>query len=102
MTSPHDFRRWLVPVLVVLASLAATAGCVVDYQLGSAPDETTVRVAADQAWTDTGVEMLAGEQLGIDYVDGMWSPWPGGSYDAIGSGGDPRCDCNRILGALPI
>jgi hypothetical protein len=83
----------------VLVSLVATAACVIDYQLEDEPSNTTVRVEADQPWTDTGVDVLPGQRIAIDYVDGMWSPWPGGSYDAIGSGGDPRCDCNRLMGA---
>jgi hypothetical protein len=36
--------------------------------------------------------------LAIRYETGQWSPWPGGSYDALGFGGDPRCDCNVIRG----
>ncbi len=58
----------------------------------------TVRVPADQAWTDTQIDLAAGDQLEIEFQGGMWSPWPGGNYDAIGSGGDPLCDCNRLMG----
>jgi hypothetical protein len=86
-------------VFVALALVASTAGCVIDHELGNSPSVVTVDVAADEPWTDTGVDILPGERLEIDYVDGMWSPWPGGAYDAIGSGGDPRCDCNRLMGA---
>jgi hypothetical protein len=99
MTSSGIPLRPLVPALVALVSFAATAGCIIDYQLDNDPRTATVRVAADQPWTDTGIDVLPGERIEIDYVDGMWSPWPGGSYDAIGSGGDPRCDCNRLIGA---
>ena len=99
MTSPRILRRLLVPALAALVLLAATAGCIVDYQLGNNPTSVVVRVAADEPWTDTGVDILPGERLEIDYVAGLWSPWPGGAYDAIGSGGDPRCDCNRLMGA---
>jgi hypothetical protein len=88
----------LAPVFVAFAMLAATAGCAIDYQLGNDPRIVTVAVAADQDWTDTGVDVVAGERLRINYVSGKWSPWTGGSYDAIGSGGDPRCDCNRMMG----
>ena len=99
MATPRIPRRPLTLALVALVSLAATAGCIIDYQLDNNPKTATVRVAADQPWTDTGINVLPGERIEIDYVDGMWSPWPGGSYDAIGSGGDPRCDCNRLIGA---
>jgi len=99
MKSPRTPLCPLVPALVALVSFAATAGCIVDYQLDNGPRTATVRVAADQPWTDTGIDVLPGERIEIDYVDGMWSPWPGGLYDAIGSGGDPRCDCNRLIGA---
>lgn len=88
----------MVPALVALAAFAATASCVIDYQMEDGPQVVTVRVAADQPWTDTGVDILPGERIEIEYVDGLWSPWLGGSYDAIGSGGDPRCDCNRVMG----
>jgi hypothetical protein len=99
MTSPRILRRLLVSALAALVLLSATAGCIIDYQLENNPTSVVVRVAADEPWTDTGVDILPGERLEIDYVDGMWSPWPGGAYDAIGSGGDPRCDCNRLMGA---
>lgn len=98
MRSLRSSRRCLTPVLAALVSLAATAGCVIDYQLDDGPLAATVRVAADEPWTDTGIDVGPGDRIEIDYVDGMWSPWPGGSYDAIGSGGDPRCDCNRVMG----
>jgi hypothetical protein len=80
------------------AAVAATLGCVVDYQLGSEREAVTVRVLADRAWTDTGVDVLSGEQLQIDYLHGQWSPWPGDAFDALGFGGDPRCDCNQMAG----
>jgi len=98
MTSFRSSRRSLVPVLAAFVSLVATTACIIDYQLEDEPNSTTVRVEADRPWTDTGVDVLPGERIEIEYVDGLWSPWPGGSYDAIGSGGDPRCDCNRMMG----
>lgn len=80
------------------ALIAATLGCVVDYRLGSRPESDVVRVHADRAWNDSGVDVGAGTRLRIDYLSGAWSPWAGESFDAIGSGGDPRCDCNRMAG----
>jgi hypothetical protein len=99
MTPPRIPQRLFVPALAAIVSLIATASCIIDYQLGNDSKTATVHVAADQPWTDTGVDVLPGERVEIDYVNGMWSPWPGGTYDAIGSGGDPRCDCNRLMGA---
>lgn len=81
-----------------ITSLLAIMGCVVDYHLQDAARAATVRAAAQEAWTDTGIEVAAGDRLEIEYVDGLWSPWPGGSYDAVWSGGDPRCDCNVLMG----
>lgn len=57
-----------------------------------------LRVCADRAWTDSGLDLEAGRLLTIEYLSGEWSPWPGGRYDALGFGGDPRCDCNVIPG----
>ena len=98
MTEFRLFRRLLAPALAALCLLAATAGCIIDYRLGKEPTGVTVRVQADQAWTDTHVDLAAGDRLKIDAQGGTWSPWPGGHYDALGFGGDPRCDCNRLMG----
>lgn len=57
-----------------------------------------IEVRADQAWHNTGVVLQPGDLLVIRYVSGLWSPWPGGTYDAIGSGGDPNCGCNVLKG----
>lgn len=91
-------RRGLPLVCVLAAATAATLGCVIDYQLGEDREAGVVRVPADRAWTDTGVDVLSGDRLQIDYLRGMWSPWPGDAFDAIGFGGDPRCDCNQMAG----
>jgi hypothetical protein len=58
-----------------------------------------LEVHADQSWQDTGVLIQPGDVLIVHYISGLWSPWPGGGYDALGSGGDPDCDCNVIRGA---
>jgi hypothetical protein len=98
MTTPRLLCRPLAPALAALLLLAATTGCIIDYRLGNEPGAVTVRVKADQAWTDTLVDVNSGDRLEIDYQRGTWSPWPGGNYDALGFGGDPRCDCNQIRG----
>jgi hypothetical protein len=57
-----------------------------------------IEVRADQAWNNTGIILREGDLLIIRYVSGVWSPWRGGAFDAIGSGGDPNCDCNVLKG----
>lgn len=57
-----------------------------------------VEVRADVEWNDTGIVVRAGDLLVIRYVSGLWSPWKGSTYDAIGSGGDPNCGCNVLKG----
>jgi len=55
-------------------------------------------VFANQEWQDTGIEVRPGKTLTVLYTSGLWSPWGGGSYDGIGSGGDPKCSCNVMEG----
>jgi hypothetical protein len=98
MTTPRLLRRPLALALAALLLLAATTGCIIDYRLGKEPTRVTVRVEAEQAWTDTHVDLASGDRLEIDALGGTWSPWPGGRYGAIGSGGDPLCDCNQLMG----
>ncbi|RCK72173.1 MAG: hypothetical protein ANABAC_2154 [Anaerolineae bacterium] len=57
-----------------------------------------IEVRADQPWNDSGLEIQSGDLLIIRYVSGLWSPWSGGVYDALGFGGDPNCDCNVLRG----
>lgn len=100
---PHDRRRPAASRLLAMsgagaALVGAMLACTVDYRMANEPEGLVVRVQADQAWTDTGVDVRPGERLQIEYLRGTWSPWAGGSYDAIGSGGDPRCDCNQMAG----
>jgi hypothetical protein len=58
----------------------------------------TFSVPARAGWTNTGIRVQPGTRLVIQSLSGEWSPWPGGAYDAIGFGGDPRCDCNVMAG----
>ncbi len=57
-----------------------------------------VEVPAATQWSSTGIIVRPGDTLIIQYLAGSWSPWPGGNVDALGSGGDPRCPCNVIMG----
>jgi hypothetical protein len=75
-----------------------TSSCTLTLDLGSPDNYEIVSVEAVEGWVDTGIIVGAGDLLTIEYVSGEWSPWPGGSYDAIGYGGDPRCRCNVMDG----
>ena len=75
-----------------------TGSCTFIIELDSPNNYEIVSVEAAEGWTDTGIVVEAGDLLTIEYVSGEWSPWPGGFYDAIGSGGDPRCRCNVMDG----
>jgi len=86
-------------IILLLAGLSLVSlACVVSYDLRSDRRATIVKVYADRAWTDTGIHIQSGDFLTIEYLAGRWSPWPGDSYDAIGSGGDPFCRCNALNG----
>jgi len=87
-------------ILVALGLAAASLACL-SPSFGDDDAEATarLRVYADEAWTDTGLDVQVGDPLAIEQISGEWSPWPGESYDALGSGGDPGCDCNVLLGA---
>lgn len=91
-----------VPTILARAALLLTVSslaCTFEYSTGSSPvASATVRVKAASGWTDTRIALRAGDRFRIRYESGQWSPWPGGSYDAMGSGGDPRCACNVMLG----
>ena len=86
-------RHTLLPVsLLIILGIS----CSFTIDLGSPDNYQNITVEAAKGWNDTGIIVGAGDLLAIRYVSGEWSPWPGGSYDAIGSGGDPTCRCNVI------
>jgi len=86
-----------VLLLLILATVLILS-CTIPFGLLRASTSVVVDVEAAQDWTDTGIDIGPGDLLSIHYISGKWSPWPGGSYDAIGSGGDPRCRCNVMDG----
>ncbi|MBN2502845.1 MAG: hypothetical protein JXB38_18845 [Anaerolineales bacterium] len=88
------YIRFAPILLLGLASLA----CAVAVDLENTPDAKTITVEAKEGWTDTQITVEAGDHLTITYISGKWSPWGGGEYDAIGSGGDPLCRCNVVMG----
>ncbi len=81
----------LAALALLLLSCAARPG-------GDTFTAKTVTVPAGAQWTGTGLRAAPRARVKIRYLGGQWSPWPGDRYDAIGFGGDPRCDCNVILG----
>lgn len=82
---------------IVILSLMILA-CSISFNLGRSRDTEIVDVEASDGWTNTHIVVEAGDLLTITYISGRWSPWPGGEFDAIGSGGDPRCRCNVMDG----
>jgi len=81
-------------VLALTAIPILTVACVLIPQLPFLTVSDVVRVQADEGWQPTGLHVDQGDRLTITYLAGEWSPWPGDSYDAAGSGGDPLCRCN--------
>ena len=75
-----------------------TLACSISIDLGGSLDTKAIDVEAREGWNNTHIEVEAGNLLTITYVSGGWSPWPGEEFDAIGSGGDPRCRCNVMDG----
>ena len=93
---PHACKITLAALVLPL-----TMACVVDYytEWPAAPaGAVQLEIEAQRGWTDTGMDLQPGDEVSIAYVSGEWSPWAGGHYDAIGSGGDPRCNCNVLPG----
>jgi hypothetical protein len=85
-------------LLGLMALFSLTLACTLSFDLSRPAEEGLVNVEAAQAWTETEIVVRAGDLLRIDYVSGQWSPWPNSAYDAIGSGGDPKCRCNVMDG----
>lgn len=91
-------KRRKTILLAFSTIVACTLACSIDFGDTRRYDSEVVEVAADERWVETGIFISNGDELTIRYVAGKWSPWPGGRYDAIGSGGDPRCRCNVMDG----
>ena len=94
-----NIRRLLFIALIAACLLFSTA-CLLSSRVNvkDKPVIETFEVQAIDGWTDTGIHIAPGNRVVITYISGTWSPWQGGSYDAIGFGGDPNCDCNIIAG----
>lgn len=88
-------KIWWIGLVLGLISLSAA--CSKLLGLEEATLEQIVRVEASEGWQNTHIAVRPGDRLDISYLSGEWSPWPGGSYDALGSGGDPRCRCNVMM-----
>lgn len=87
--------RWVM----LFAALLPLMGCRLSLP-GSVEndDALTFVVRADADWQDTGISIKPGMRVRIRQISGLWSPWNSGNFDAVGSGGDPRCDCNVAEG----
>jgi len=80
----------MFPLAAVVLMLMA---CLLPFR-SAAEESGVVQVQASEGWQSTGITVRAGDRLRIRHIEGEWSPWLGGSYDAAGSGGDPLCRCN--------
>jgi hypothetical protein len=89
------YFSFLSPILLLFMM---TLACSISFDLGGSQDAEAIDVEAREGWNNTHIEVEAGDLLTITYVSGGWSPWPGEEFDAIGSGGDPRCRCNVMDG----
>ena len=86
---------FLFPILLLfLISLA----CSFSVDLGDRLDSEIFSVQASEVWTNTHINVEAGDLLTITYLSGRWSPGAGEEVDAIGCGGDPRSINNIIKG----
>ena len=91
-------NRHIVFISSISALILMTLACSFSFDLGSSLDVEVIDVEAREGWNNTHIEVEEGDLLTITYVSGKWSPWPGDRFDAIGSGGDPRCRCNVMEG----
>lgn len=91
-------KRHFVFISSISALILMTLACSFSFDLGGSLDAKIMEVEAKDGWNNTHIEVEAGDLLTITYVSGKWSPWPGDKFDAIGSGGDPRCRCNVMEG----
>jgi hypothetical protein len=62
------------------------------------PRTSEFEVFAPQGWQGTGMSIASGSTLTIQYISSLWSPWPGGFYDAAGTGVVSYCTCSVIQG----
>jgi len=96
-------NKWWRSALVFLTVVSiGLLGCDINLAFPAKPapvsNAISFDVYANKGWQGTGVKISTGEKLTILYISGLWSPWAGGQYDGIGSGGDPKCGCNVIMG----
>jgi hypothetical protein len=91
-------KRHITFISSISALILMTLACSFSFDLGGSLDAEIIDVEAREGWNNTHIEVEEGDLLTITYVSGKWSPWPGDKYDAIGSGGDPRCRCNVMEG----
>jgi hypothetical protein len=91
-------KRHITFISSISALILMTLACSFSFDLGGSLDAEIIDVEAREGWNNTHIEVEEGDLLTNTYVSGKWSPWPGDKYDAIGSGGDPRCRCNVMEG----
>ncbi len=91
-------RRLIVRVIILGLISALVCGCELVPGAAQKGRIEKFEVRAVAGWNDTGIQIRPGDRLRVSYISGKWSPWPGGAYGPVGSGGDPECDCNVAMG----
>jgi hypothetical protein len=81
-------------IIPLLTLIIFSIACSLTIDLSRPSNYEVVTLEAAQGWTETEIFVGAGDLLAINYLSGMWSPWPGEAFNANGSGGDPNCRCN--------
>lgn len=70
------------------------------YLPGESPQATETSgytVYAQNDWTSTGMRIFAGDVIRIQYLDGYWSPWPGGYFSAEGDTSSSLYDPSNVI-----
>ena len=91
-------KRYFAFLFPILLLFLMTLACSFSVDLGDRFDTEIFYVEASEVWTNTHINVEAGDLLTITYLSGRWSPGLGEEVDSIGYGGDPRSLNNVIKG----
>jgi hypothetical protein len=88
-------------VLLLHSQLLPTQNKINTPTSGTIPSPTqssvskTLDVQADSDWQNSGVFVLKGTAVTIEYITGYWRPWPGVNFD--GKGCTQGCSLTNVL-----